>query len=189
MTCHGVGTFKGASVCLSKGRLFTFDIGTVNRVIASLTDAKKFRFIESVWKPDRLFEFPASKETSGKQRRFRQEWLVKYPRLVHSKYLDGGSCLPCVCFGMECGKNGVKLGKLFRPSLTFWTTARGRVDSHASGKSEIHNFFVMAIQNFLAAMRRQTAGAPIDQQLDRLMQAQIDENREKMKLIVKTTFR
>ena len=47
----------------------------------------------------------------------------------------------------------------------------------------------MAIQNFLAAMRRQTAGAPIDQQLDRLMQAQIDENREKMKLIVKTTFR
>ena len=145
-----------------------FDIGTVYRVIASFTDAEKFRFIESVWKPDLLFEFPASKETCGKQRKFRQEWLVKYPWLVYSKYLDSAFCLPCVCFGMECGKNGAKLDKLFRSPLTFWTTARGKFDSHASGKSEIHEFSVMAMQNFLAAMRRQTA--PIDQQL-KLMQA------------------
>ncbi|XP_044165353.1 uncharacterized protein LOC122949323 [Acropora millepora] len=163
-----------------------FDIGTVYRVIASFTDAEKFRFIESVWKPDLLFEFPASKETCGKQRKFRQEWLVKYPWLVYSKYLDGAFCLPCVCFGMECGKNGAKLDKLFRSPLTFWTTARGKFDSHSSGKSEIHKFSVMAMQNFLAAMRRQTA--PIDQQLNRLMQAQIDENREKMKSIVKTVI-
>ena len=39
------------------------------------------------------------------------------------------------------------------------------------------------MQNFLAAMRRQIA--PIHQQLNWLMQAQIDENREKMKSIVK----
>ena len=87
---------------------------------------------------------------------------------------------------MECGKNGAKLDKLFRSPLTFWTTARGKFDSHASGKSEIHKFSVMAMQNFLAAMRRQTA--PIDQQLNQLMQAQIDENREKMKSIVKTVI-
>ncbi|CAH3036679.1 unnamed protein product, partial [Porites lobata] len=31
-----------------------FDIGTVYRVIASFTDAEKFRFIESVWKPDKM---------------------------------------------------------------------------------------------------------------------------------------
>ena len=37
----------------------------------------------------------------------------------------------------------------------------------------------MAMQNFLAAMRRQTT--PTDQQLNRLMQAQIDENWEKNK--------
>ena len=48
-----------------------FDIGTVYSVIASFTAAEKFRFIESVWKPDLLFEFPASKETCGKQRKFR----------------------------------------------------------------------------------------------------------------------
>ena len=118
-----------------------FDIGTVYRVVASFTGTEKIRFIESVWKPDLLFEFPASKETSGKQRKFRQEWLVKYPWLVYSKYLDGALCLPCVCFGMECGRNGGKLDKLFRSPLTFWTTACGRFDSHASRKSEIHQFF------------------------------------------------
>ena len=48
------------------------DIVTVYRVISSFTDTEKFWFIESVWKPDLLFEFPASKETSGKQRKFRQ---------------------------------------------------------------------------------------------------------------------
>ena len=46
----------------------TFDISTVYRGIAPLTDAEKFHFIQSIWKPDLLFEFPASKETSGKQR-------------------------------------------------------------------------------------------------------------------------
>ena len=59
-------------------------------------------------------------------------------------------------------------------------------------KRKVRNSQIFCYGNsefLLAAMRRQTAGAPIDQQLDRLMQAQIDENREKMKLIVKTTFR
>ena len=124
------------SVC-RKEDCSPFDIGTVNRVIASLTDAKKFRFVESVWKPDRLFEFPASKETSGKQRKFRQEWLVKYPWLVYSKYLDGASCLPCVCFSMECGKNGAKLGKLFRPRLHF---GRRRVEGSTAMQAESLKF-------------------------------------------------
>ena len=47
-----------------------FDIGTVYRVIASFTDAEKFRFIESVWKLDLLFEFPskAAKVSTGMAR-------------------------------------------------------------------------------------------------------------------------
>ena len=48
------------------------DIGTVYRVICSFPDAEKFWFIESFWTPDLLFEFPVSIETSGKQRKFRQ---------------------------------------------------------------------------------------------------------------------
>ena len=60
-------------VCRKEDYLL-IDIGTLYRVISSFSysDAEKFQFIESVWKPDLLFEFPASKETSRKQRKFRQ---------------------------------------------------------------------------------------------------------------------
>ena len=81
--------FSREPVC-QKEDCSPFDTGTVYKVIASFTDAEKFRFIENVWKRYLLFEFPASTETSVKQRKFRQEWLVKYSwRLVNSKYLDG----------------------------------------------------------------------------------------------------
>ena len=70
VTSHGVATFKGT--CLSKGRLFTDWYRYRYTVICPFTDAEKFWFIESVWKPDLLFEFPVLIETSGKQRKFRQ---------------------------------------------------------------------------------------------------------------------
>ena len=50
---------------------------------------------------------------------------MKYPWLVYSKYLDGSFSLS-LCFGMECGKNGVKLDKLFQSPLTFWTAIRAK---------------------------------------------------------------
>ena len=53
-----------------KDRLL-IDIGTVYRVISSFTGAEKFGFIESVRRPDLLFEFPVLKETFRKQRKFR----------------------------------------------------------------------------------------------------------------------
>ena len=48
------------SVC-RKEDCSPLDIGTMYRVIVSFTDAEKFRYIESIWKPDLLFEFTASK--------------------------------------------------------------------------------------------------------------------------------
>ena len=48
-------------VCREEDRLL-INIGTVYRVISSFIDAKKFWFIESVWKPDLLFEFPVCRK-------------------------------------------------------------------------------------------------------------------------------
>ena len=64
--------------CLSREPVYVkedcslIDIGTAYRVNASLTDAEKVWFTEGVWKPGLLFEFPALKETSGKQWKFQQ---------------------------------------------------------------------------------------------------------------------
>ena len=174
---------QGEPIC-RKEDCSPFDIGTVYKKIGRYSNANKFALIESIWKPDPLFQFPKSRENDGKDRKFWQEWLLTFPWLAYSKYLDGAFCLPCVCFGRECGKNGAKLERLFRSPLTCWTSAKSRLDKHAGGKCETHKFSVLAMQNFRNSMRRQTV--PIDQQLNRLEQAQIKENREKMKSIVKT---
>ena len=164
-----------------------FDIGLVFRTIGRFAALEKLRFIQSVWKPDQLFDFPRTCEAGGKQRKFRFEWLVRFPWLAYSKYLDGAFCLPCLCFGMECGKNGNKLNKLFKSPLTFWTTACSRFQSHSVGNSETtHGNAVIAMADFMANMTRR--GVPIDQQIDQLMQNRITQNREKIKSVVKTVI-
>ena len=60
MTCIGVATFKGICICRNEDCLL-INIGTVFRVISSFTDAEKFWFIESAWRPDLLFEFRRKK--------------------------------------------------------------------------------------------------------------------------------
>ena len=65
-----------------------FDIGLVSTTIARLSYTDKFRFIQNIWKADVGYEFPVL-------------WLVRFPWLAYSKYVDGAFCLPRVCFGME----------------------------------------------------------------------------------------
>ena len=176
---------RGNPVC-RKEDCSPYDIGTVYKDIARFSNEEKFRFIQNVWKPDRLFNFPSTLESGDRHRKFKPDWLVRFPWLLYSKYLDGAFCLPCVCFGIESGKNGAKLNKLFRSPLTFWTSACTKFQLHSSGKSDVHGSAVLAMQEFTKVMRNEVV--PIDQQLNQRMQAQVRENREKMKSIVKTVI-
>ena len=177
---------RGEPVC-RKEDCSPFDIGLVFRTIGRFAAPEKLRFIQSVWKPDQLFVFPQTCEAGGKQRKFRFEWLVRFPWLAYSKYLDGAFCLPCLCFGMEWGKNGNKLNKLFKSPLTFWTTACSRFQSHSVGNFETcHGNSVILMADFMANMTRQQV--PINQGLDQIMQDRIAQNREKIKSIVKTVI-
>ena len=144
----------------------------------------KFRFIENMWKPGELFDFPASVECSNSNRHFVWSWLKRFPWLAYSKYVDGAFCLPCVCFGVQCGRNTNKLDKLNKSPLTLWTSAVSRFTKHGSGKCEMHNFAVIAMENFPRNMRREAV--PIDQQINNLLQQQINRNREILKSLFKT---
>ena len=103
---------------------------------------------------------------------------------MYSKYLDGVFCLPCICFGIQSGKNAARLDKLFQSPLTFWTTAVTRFQNHSSGKCETHNFSVVAMANFMDVIARRIVA--IDKQLNQIAQRQIQQNREKMRSIIKT---
>ena len=98
---------RGNPVC-RKEDCSPYDIGTVYKEIARFSN-EKFRFIQNVWKHDRIFNFPSPLESGDRHQKFKPDWLVRFPWLLYSKYLDGAFCLPCVCFGMESGKNGAKL--------------------------------------------------------------------------------
>ena len=88
-----------------------FDIGLVFDEIHNYSPHQKLEFVENVWKPGELFDFPVSME-NGKSRKFVSGWLKRFPWLAYSKYFDGAFRLACVCFGVQCGRNANKLDKL-----------------------------------------------------------------------------
>ena len=174
---------RGDPVC-RKEDCSQYDIGLVFKEISSYSDQDKLKFIENVWKPGELFDFPVSVECSNSKRHFVWGWLKRFPWLAYSKFLDGAFCLPCVLFGVQCGRNSNKLDKLYKTPLTLWTSAISRFTKHASGKCEMHNFSVIAMDNFLRNTRRESV--PIDQQINNLLQEQIKRNREILKSLFKT---
>ena len=66
-----------------------YDIGLVFKEINSYSDQDKLKFIENVWKPGELFDFPVSHECSNSNCHFVWSWLKRFPWLAYSKYLDG----------------------------------------------------------------------------------------------------
>ena len=77
-----------------------FNIGLVFDEIHNYSPHQKLEFVENVWKPGELFDFPVSME-NGKSRKFVSGWLKRFPWLAYSKYFDGAFCLACVCFGVQ----------------------------------------------------------------------------------------
>ena len=55
------------------------NVGLVFKEISSYSDQDKLRFIENVWKPGELFDFPASVECSNSKRHFVWSWLKDLP--------------------------------------------------------------------------------------------------------------
>ena len=56
-----------------------YGVGLVFKEIGSYSDQDKLKFIENVWKPGELFDFPASVERSNTNRHFVWSWLKRFP--------------------------------------------------------------------------------------------------------------
>jgi len=91
-----------------------------------------------------------------------------------------------VCFLVQGERNTNKLDKLYKSPLTLWTSPISRFNKHASGKCELHNLALIAMENFLRNMRREAV--PIHQQINNLLQRQISKNREILKSLFKTVI-
>ena len=131
-----------------------------------------------------LVSYIASVECSNSKRHFVWSWLKRFPWLAYSKYLNGTFCLPCVSLGVQCGKDTNKLEKLYKSPLTLWTSAISRFTKHASGKCEMHNLAVIAMENFLRNMRKERV--PINLRTNYLLQQKISRNHEILKSLLET---
>ena len=60
---------RGDPVC-RKEDYSQYDVGLVFKEISAYSDQDKLRFIENVWKPVELYDFPASVECSNSRRHF-----------------------------------------------------------------------------------------------------------------------
>ena len=175
-------TARGDPVC-RKEDYSQYDNGLIFKEISSHSDQDKLKFIKSVClKPGKLFDFPVSVEYSNSKCHFVRGWLKRFPWLAYSKFLDGAFCLPCVLFGVQCGRK--KVDKSYETPLTLSTSAMSRFTKHASGKCEIHSFSVTAMDNFLRNMTRESVA--IDQQISNLLQQEIKRHCEILKSLFTT---
>ena len=114
---------RGDPTCL-KEDCSRFDVWLICGSTARFSYAEKFEFIQNVWRPGLQFKLPQCDHRElGKLRKFRQDWLIRFPWLVYSKYLDVAFCLPCISFGVEYGTKAAAFDRWLRKQLTFWASA------------------------------------------------------------------
>lgn len=154
-----------------------------NFINKHLSDEDKIRVLKNVWTPAVNFDFPL--RASGKQnRKFSYGWLTKYNWLAYSKSEDSVYCKMCVLFAnKEVGMTSSQsTGQLITVGFNTWKKALKRFDNHES--CQYHKFATLKCDNFLKTMSGQQE--TIDKSLDIARSKQAEENRRKIKPIIKT---
>lgn len=149
----------------------------------TMNDSEKLTALESHFKPDKLYLFPKHEEY-GKQRSCNPVWFERYKWLVYSPARDGVYCKYCSLFGATSKEiNYSKLDRLVKSPLTFWTSATNKLHEHDT-KSAVHRSATIIANEFLKTMKGQQKS--VVEQLDSVLSAQMQRNREKLYSIVKT---
>lgn len=158
------------------------DIGLVLSKVSELSNIQKYQLLTNHWMPESFHEFPSHVE-HGRSRSFQHSWLKKYKGLVYSPTLNGGICIYCALFA----KN-MEAVLVSKPYTKNYHKASSILADHFVGKDgKGKNYHVVAMghaENFISVV----AGSqqPVNVQLNKHAQAKIEQNKEKLKSIVKT---
>ena len=156
--------------------------------IHHLTDSDKYLLLTKHFKPGCTFKFPGVPDNHGRNRSFQLSWLQAFPGLVYSPSLNGGFCKYCVLFGKV--HDGQPLGVLVSRPLANFRKATEILKDHFVGKDGngklSHKRTVADSITFISHMEGKAQ--PVNIMLDRAMAQQIEENRLKLKSILKTVI-
>ena len=148
----------------------------------------KLKLLNEHWTPPRNFQYPYSTRLShGKQeKRFlRNDHLLKFPWLVFSPEKKGLFCKACVLFSPQTAGRGSQLLKaLVSQPLNNYARLLGKngyLTEHET--TDYHKTSVIRATEFEHAFRQ---GTNIIEQIDTGKKEQAEENRKRLRPIVKT---
>ena len=157
----------------------------------ALVDQEKYYLLKNHFIPGSLYRFPAVLYGS-RHRSFQLSWLSQYNGLVYSESNQGGYCKYCTLFGQAPHTVARLSGILITQPLTNLQKASEKLREHFIGlgsNASPRAYHLAAYEravNFIATMERRQL--PIDQQMSSVMAQRIEQNRAKMKSIVRTVL-
>ena len=143
--------------------------------IREMTMEEKNHWVTSPPRPSPDFCYPAD----SSNRKFLAKWFNEFPWLAYSKTLNGAYCVQCILFshGKESTHNGSKLEQLYSLPFRIWSNGPRKFRDHWQ-KSPRHRTATAAIRCFRQEVANKSKA--IDVQLNKIVDSQIKENREKL---------
>ena len=160
------------------------DLNDINNFVCKvLTTEEKIDIIQNVWKPHDSYNFPKN----GKGKKFQYKWFVSFAWLAYSANVDGAFCMYCVLFGATTGEhNASKLSQLFTTPYTNWNNAIANFTRHQT-KSPVHLLAVPKFTSFRKIYINKKS-VPVNVQMNEKDRTQIEENREKLRIILRAVL-
>lgn len=146
-----------------------------------ITDDIKNCLISNPWKPDLHYKFPRS---GPRNLSFQFKWFSNWDWLVYSPSQDGAFCKFCSLFSTVVGVQSVKGGKLVNLPYKDWKHAKDDFQKHEL--LQYHSQCKERAMNFISTYSGSKPS--IDISLNKGIQTQIAENRNRLKPIIKTVM-
>ena len=134
--------------------------------------------LDNHFKPDKNFEFPR-KLLHGCKRSFSHKWIMKYPFLAYSRYLDALFCLPCVLFSKSKENNFTKI-----PGFSKWYKTGEKVEEHSS--SSVHDRSMSRLEEFKERLQNPRSTVPYT--TDKTLQQRVEHNTKVLKWIIEVVL-
>ena len=158
----------------------------------ALVDQEKYYLLKNHFRPNSSYRFP-SLLYGSRHRSFQHSWLSQYNGLVYSEIDQGGYYKYCVLFGRPPHSVSRLTATLVTQPLKNLQKASEKLREHflglgssAPGPRKYHLAASEQAANFIATMERKQL--PVDQQLSSIMTKRVEENRNKLKAIVRAVI-
>lgn len=157
------------------------DIGLYSENNAGLPEGLKYLLLKQPWKPSASYNFPVSVE-SGRNRKFKLEWLDRFPWLVYSSAKEGAFCKYCVLFANRLPSCGT-VGAFVVTPLKKFKRAIEYMESHENA-----SFHVYAAEIGTAFTRSVETVSSVVSMGNMAMKEIIARNRKALQSIVETVI-